>query len=128
MGARYELLKEMGKNQEVVKTEDNKYSIRYNKLIQSGDLKETLWDYNVGFYDVSMSYFQLGGKGLHTCRVYFHTIDDGDFGSWNDFETKEEAIELLEKIIKKFKDIHRCPTQDKLNEMFRNIGVYFCLE
>ena len=52
----------------------------------------------------------------------------GDFGSWNDFETKEEALNLLEKVVKKFEDITRLPSSEELNVMFRELGVYFCFE
>ena len=61
-------------------------------------------------------------------RVWFGTVDDGDFGSWNDFETKEEALNLLEKVVKKFEDITRLPSSEELNVMFRELGVYFCFE
>lgn len=124
--ARYDLLRQMSKNQEIVRFEEED-RISYHKLIQSGDLAKEHYDYGVGFYDVSMSYIKLANSP-HSCRVYFHTIDDGDFGSWNDFETKEEALALLEKVVEKFKDITRLPSSEELNVMFRKLGVYFCFE
>ena len=113
----------MREKQKITKTGENEY----NKLIQSGDLAKEHYDYGVGFYDVSMSYIKLVNSP-HSCRVYFKTIDDGDFGSWNDFETKEEALNLLEKVVKKFEDITRLPSSEELNVMFRELGVYFCFE
>ena len=123
MGTRYDLLREMREKQKIIQTGENEY----NKLIQSGDLAKEHYDYGVGFYDVSISYIKLVNSP-HSCRVYFNTIDDGDFGSWNDFETKEEALNLLEKVVKKFEDITRLPSSEELNVMFREIGVYFCFE
>lgn len=123
MGTRYDLLREMREKQKITKTGENEY----NKLIQSGDLAKEHYDYGVGFYDVSMSYIKLVNSP-HSCRVHFNTIDDGDFGSWNDFETKEEALNLLEKVVKKFEDITRLPSSEELNVMFRELGVYFCFE
>ena len=123
---RYDLLHQMSKNQEIVRFEEGD-QISYHKLIQSGELAKEHYDYGVGFYDVSMSYIKLVNSP-HCCRVYFKTIDDGDFGSWNDFETKEEALALLEKVVKKFEDITRLPSSEELNVMFREIGVYFCFE
>lgn len=123
MSTRYDLLNEMREKQKITKTGEN----RYNKLIQSGDLAKEHYDYGVGFYDVSIYYAHYKGDG-HCCRVWFGTIDDGDFGSWNSFETKEEALALLEKVVKKFEDITRLPSSEELNVMFREIGVYFCFE
>ena len=123
MHTRYNLLQEMREKQKITKTGENEY----HKLIQSGDLAKEHYDYGVGFYDVSMSYIKLADSP-HSCRVYFNTIDDGDFGSWNDFETKEEALNLLEKVVKKFEDITRLPSSEELNVMFRELGVYFCFE
>lgn len=124
MNTRYDLLKEIKKKQEIVQTSE----YCFNKLIQSGDLAKEHYDYNVGFYDISIFYFQLADKNIHYCRVWFGTIDDGDFGSLNSFDTKEEALELLDKIKEEFKDIDKCPSSTELNILFRNIGVYFCLE
>lgn len=123
MSTRYDLLNEMREKQEITETGEN----RYNKLVQSGDLAKEHYDYGVGFYDISMYYIYFRG-GEHCCRVWFGTIDDGDFGSWNYFETKEEALALLEKVVKKFEDITRLPSSEELNVMFREIGVYFCFE
>ena len=67
-------------------------------------------------------------RKTRSCRVWFGTVDDGDFGSWNDFETKEEALNLLGKVVKKFEDITRLPSSEELNVMFRELGVYFCFE
>ena len=123
MSTRYDLLKEMREKQKITETGEN----RYNKIIQSGELAKEHYDYGVGFYDVSI-YYRCFKGGKHCCRVWFGTVDDGDFGSWNDFETKEEALNLLEKVVKKFEDITRLPSSEELNVMFRELGVYFCFE
>ena len=126
MSTRYDLLNKMRAKQKIVQTGENEW----NKLIQSGDLAKEHYDYGAGFYDISISYVThpLYGSPSHYCRVWFGTIDDGDFGSWNDFETKEEALNLLEKVVKKFEDITRLPSSEELNVMFRELGVYFCFE
>lgn len=100
---------------------------QYNKMVQSGNLVETHWDYERGFYDVSISYY-YDYKNRHCCRIWFGTIDDGDYGSWNYLETKEKAIELVEKAADILKDITVCPSHKELNELFRPIGIYLCNE
>jgi len=115
-------MNEMRAKQKIVQTGEYKW----NKLIQSGDLAKEHHDYGVGFYDLSIYHFYFDKQ--HFCRVWFGTIDDGDFGSWNDFETKEEALILLEKIVKKFDQIDRLPSSEELNKEFRDIGVYFTHE
>lgn len=98
---------------------------QYNKMIQSGGLVDTHHDYGRGYYDVSISYV---GHGGHFCRVWFGTIDDGDYGSWTECKSKEDACILIEKVANKFKDVVVLPTHEKLNEMFFELGVYFCQE
>lgn len=108
---------------ELVKTGEHCYS----KMIQSGELAQTHYDYNRGYYDVSM-YYLPRGNDEHWIRVWFGTIDDGDFGSWTKCENKEKALELLDKIKDEFKDMVVCPSHEKLNKQFEKLGVYFCNE
>jgi hypothetical protein len=119
---RYKLFEELERLCSIEKTGE----YQYNKMIQSGKLINTHWDYNRGFYDVCIYYLYISGK--HACRIWFGTIDDGDFGSWNYFDTKEEAINLVEKAVNIFKDIITCPTYDELNELFLPIGILFLNE
>lgn len=99
----------------------------YNKMVQSGGLVETHWDYECGYYDVNVHYFK-DYQDKHQCRIWFGTIDDGDFGSWNECETKEKAVELVEKAANIIKDINVCPPFNELNLLFRPIGIYLCNE
>ncbi len=95
----------------------------YSKFIKSHELAYEHCDYGVGYYDVHISY-KLNNK-QHYCRVFFDTIDDGDFGSWTFCESKEEALILLDKIVAKFNNIDKCPCISELNSLFKDIGVYF---
>jgi len=119
---RYNLLKELKAKQEIVEIGENHFA----KIIQSGELANYHFDYNVGFYDVSFYYFKNNNE--YVCRVWFGTIDDGDYGSWNSFNTKEDSLELLDKVKSKFEDISVLPSHEELNELFSDIRVYFCKE
>lgn len=119
---RYKLFDELAELCSLKKTGDH----AYNKMVQSGDLVETHWDYERGYYDVRIYYLYM--QGQHQCRIWFGTIDDGDYGSWNECETKEKAIELVEKAANILKDITVCPSHNKLNELFIPIGIYLCNE
>lgn len=122
MRTRYDVFNKLEELLQVVQTGEH----CYNKMVISGDLRNVHYDYDRGFYDVSMYY--LNSMGTHCCRVWFGTIDDGDFGSWNDFDNKEDAIKLLNKIVEKFKSIKVCPSLEELNKEFRDLGVYFINE
>lgn len=100
---------------------------QYNKMIQSGELAETHFDYDRGYYDVCM-YYYLDNEKKHQCRIWFGTIDDGDYGSWNELPNKEEAVELVEKARDLFKDMVVCPSHKDLNKIFNEIGIEFCRE
>ena len=122
MKIRYDILNKLRNYQKLVKFND----YNYQKIIQSGGLAKKHSDYDVGFYDVLMSVIKINDQ--YACRVYFGTIDDGDFGSWNYFDSEEKALKLLNKIVNKFKDISRLPSFEELNFQFRELGVYFYFE
>lgn len=128
--ARYDLLNEMRTKQEIVKTYEHEACISYNKLTQSGDLAKEHYDYGVGFYDISMTVRAENPTKLDNtvwyCTTYFGTIDDGDFGSENMFDSYNEAINFLEKkVIPFFANIDRLPDLKTLNEMARPYQLYF---
>lgn len=119
---RYNLFRQIEKLCTIEKTGE----FRYNKMIQSGNLVQTHWDYGRGYYDVSIYY--IFSNNIHFCRIYFGTIDDGDFGSWTERKSKEKAIELIEKAKDIFSEMVVCPEYNELNLLFRDLGIYFCNE
>lgn len=98
----------------------------YNKMIQSGDLRHEHYDYGRGYYDISIRYILSSNR--HVCRIFFGTVDDGDFGSFTECESKEEAIELVEKAKDIFSKINICPSFKDLNLLFKEININFCHE
>lgn len=114
---RYDLFRQLEELLELQQTGEH----CYNKMIITGDLE--FGDYGTGFLDVSMWYMYM--QDQHIVRVWFGTIDDGDFGSWNVLKTKEKALEMLDKVVEKFKEITVCPCQKELNDLFSDIGVRF---
>lgn len=128
--ARYEILKQIREYQEVTLTTDTIDRVSYSKILPSGDLWEEHYDYGIGFYDVSMYYMRQvrDSEDIHVMRVWFGTIDDGSFGVWKELDSREECIQLLDKVVDRFKSIKRCPSSKRLNEIFRDLGIYFCIE
>lgn len=122
MSTRYRLFDELANLTKMVKNSEHNYS----KMIQSGELVETHFDYGRGYYDVNIYYLYMGEK--HYCRIWFGTIDDGEFGGWNELETKEKAVEMVEKARDIFADMVSCPNFNELNLLFRKIGVYLSNE
>ena len=118
---RYDLFQQLRELCELKQT--GKHS--YNKMMQSGELVNTHHDYGRGYYDVSIQYFK-DYKDKHQCRIWFGTIDDGDYGSWNECETKEEAVNLVENACDMFQAMTVLPGHEELNEKFRKLGIYFC--
>jgi len=116
---RYDLITELTNKCKLVKNKD----YDYNKIVQSGQLVDTHFDYNRGFYDVHIYYLHLHNN--HICRVWFGTSDDGDFGSGTICKTEDKAKELVEKVANRFSDIISCPDLNTLNKMFQDLGVYF---
>ena len=119
---RYDVFDEITQLCKITKT--GKY--KYNKIIQSGELAKTHYDYGLGYYDVCIYYMFIRDK--HVCRIWFGTIDDGDFGSWTECETKEEAIKLVKKSKNIFSEMIICPNYRDLNLLFKDLGIFFHLE
>ena len=95
----------------------------YNRFMPSGKLAETHSDYGVGFYDVSIYVIKPDQEWL--LRVWFGTIDDGDFGAWASCKSRESALALLEKVVQTFSVMDECPSENALNEEFKSLGVWF---
>jgi len=117
---RYNLFNEINKLCELTQTGEH----QYNKMVHTGLLE--FCDYNTGLLDICMYYLYQDNN--HIVRIWFGTIDDGDFGSWTICDSKEEALELLNKVVDKFKDITVLPTINQLNKEFEKLKIYFCYE
>ena len=94
---RYERFEELQALTRMEKT--GEYS--WNKMIQTGGL--SLHDYSTSYIDLSIYYLLQNKK--HYCRIWFGTIDDGEFGSWNEFDTAKKAKELVDKAVNFFNDM-----------------------
>jgi hypothetical protein len=116
--AGFEALKQLTK---LTKTEHG-----YAKFIQTGDL--SLCDYGRGFIDLEI-YTYLDHAGSPSVRLWFGTIDDGDFGAWLRCNTKEEADNLVEQIaLSVFEGMVKFPSDEELNTLLRPYGVYATYE
>lgn len=125
MITRYDLFDKLEELCSLKQIEEN----QYNKMVSTGKL-ETIYDYGTGFIDVCIKYEYIPNKidGSHACRIWFGTIDDSNFGSWNFFDTKQEAIELINKACEIFKNITSFPTYRELNIIFEPINIRFLNE
>ena len=104
---------------------------RYEKMCQTGDLD--FYDYGRGFLNVEIypsadiyGEKDENGKFLnYFCRMWFATIDDGDFGGWSKPMSKENAQELCKRIAREvFEDMVSLPTEKELNEILRPYGMF----
>lgn len=62
------------------------------------------------------------------CEHWVGTVGASSFGSWNSFNTKEEAVTLLNELVEVFSTMIECPSQEVLNLKFRELGVSFWIE
>jgi len=93
----------------------------YSKFIQTGQLG--LYDYGVGFIDLEV-YVREQPDGCYAVRLWFGTIDDGDFGGWRQAKSHEQAEKLVKDIVNNvFKDMVAFPTVEELNKQLQRYGV-----
>ena len=104
---------------------------RYEKMCQTGDLD--FYDYDRGFLNVEIypcadicGEKDENGKFLnYFCRMWFATIDDGDFGGWSKPMSKEKAEEMCKRIAYEvFEDMVALPTGEELNKILRPYGMF----
>jgi len=94
----------------------------YSKFIQTGDLD--FYDYGTGFIDLQIFPVYDIQNNKHYVRIWFGTIDDGDFGGWKEVDNKEKADKLVDKIANEvFKDMVAFPTKKLLNILLRKYGI-----
>jgi hypothetical protein len=95
----------------------------YAKMIQRGELDH--FDYNVGFHDVIVRIIKKHDDGSYAVRIWFKTVDDGDFGGWSNYMKKEEAEKMAERVAKEvFEPMHILPNETELNDMIIPLGMY----
>lgn len=96
-------------------------SISYRKMIQTGALD--FFDYLTGFLEVNVYPYYDGEKWY--VRMWFATVDDGDFGGWSTDMPFEKAQKTAADIAKNvLEDMITLPTKDELNKLLRPYGMY----
>ena len=121
----YSKFRTLGELTKLMKVTPEGSVIEYSKLIQTGDLD--FCDYGVGFLNLqiyALESMEEQYKGKYHVRLWFATIDDGDFGGWSVPMEKEEAITLAKRIAEGvFEDMVKFPNQQDLNEMLMPYGM-----
>lgn len=111
---KFEQLKELTK---LTKTEKG-----FSKFIQTGNL--SLYDYGRGFIELEI-YAYLDYNGKQWVRIWFGTVDDGDFGGWISCASLEEAQLLARRVATEvFENMISFPFDEDLNELLQPYGVH----
>lgn len=114
---RYKIFDQLTELTKLTKTKEG-----YSKFIQRGNIE--FYDYNHGYLDVDVYAYQNHKDKKWFVRIWFATIDDGDYGGWREVATKLEANEVVEKIATNvFKDMVSLPTIEELNKLLRKYGI-----
>jgi hypothetical protein len=93
----------------------------YSKFIQTGEIE--FHDYNRGYFDVDIYAYQNHDKKWYV-RIWIGTIDDGDYGGWQELTSKGEAEVVVEQIAQGvFKDMIAFPSLDELNKQLIVYGM-----
>lgn len=124
----YERFKQILELTKLVKVEDSQHKLRYNKMVQTGELNH--YDYGVGF--LCFETFIVPEKSIRNgfkVRIWIATIDDGDFGGWSEPMTEGSAKDIVRKIANEvMEDMNIFPSDKKLNEMLRPYKMFVELE
>lgn len=100
----------------------------FRKMCQTGQCP--LSDYNQGFIGVKgyvSSFHQKEGE--YVVRLWFGTIDDGDYGGWSKPMSLEKATTLLWRIADEvFVDMLILPNTEDMNLKLRPYGLYVDFE
>jgi len=93
----------------------------------------TLHSYGRGFYYVKIyvtPYMKWNTKtkkydqnGNYSVRVWYATIDDGDFGGWYDDLPLEDAKYIANEIKNIYDPIISLPSDEEMNELLEHTGI-----
>jgi hypothetical protein len=97
------------------------------KMCQTG--KCPLFDYDRGFICVFGFVTNTNEDGKHCFRLWFQTVDDGDYGGWSKPMSFEKAYDTLFKIADNvFLNMIALPNTDGLNYLLRPYGIFVGFE
>lgn len=98
----------------------------YQKLVQTGGLADVHHDYGRGFLVVQVrTLSQARMEGRFCTRLWFATIDDGDYGAWGrEIPDFYQALENARQVADIFRPMVSLPDPDCLNEMLRPYGLW----
>lgn len=114
---RYNVFDQLADLTKLTKTKEG-----YSKFIQTGEIE--FYDYGRGYFDVDIVSVWHPISKIWSVRIWFGSIDDGDYGGWREVATKLDADELVEKIAMGiFKDMVSLPTIENLNKKLIKYGI-----
>lgn len=119
---------EIEKLLEIKKTGDHEYS----KMTITG--KCSLFDYNKGVIHISIKPVvswlrqKVNNPLCYQARVCYSTVDDGTYGGWSKYMTKEDAEALCDKLADYYKDITVLPSDERVNKDLVYFGMYLTNE
>lgn len=118
---RYSKFEAVRKATELVDIYDDMNSCEYHKIVQTGELG--LYDYKVGF--LNFETYAIKVQDYWQVRIWIASIDDCDFGGWSKPLTKHKALDTVRGIAENvMKDMIVFPTQEQLNAMLREYGLF----
>jgi hypothetical protein len=86
-----------------------------------------LFDYGRGFLGVFG--YVTPQENEYVVRLWFQTVDDGDYGGWSKSMSFEKAQDTLWKIADEvFTDMQALPNTEDLNKKLRPYGLYVDFE
>lgn len=94
---------------------------QYGKLVQKG--KCSHFDYNFGFFFVTIKTNHVHYKKLFHTRVYYHTIDDGCLGGWSIQDNLKKTLKRTQNIANVYRDIIVLPTDKEMNSKLIQYGI-----
>jgi hypothetical protein len=114
---RYNVFEQLAELTKLTKTEEG-----YSKFIQKGEIE--FYDYNRGYFDVDIYAYQNHMNKMWFVRIWIGTIDDGDYGGWQEVTSKGEADVVVEQIAQGvFKDMVAFPSLAELNKQLIVYGM-----
>jgi hypothetical protein len=96
--------------------------ISWAKMVQTGD--SGIFDYGTGLLYMTVGYIASKYESdVVYVRIFFNTIDDGDFGGWSKPLEPEAAKVLVGKLKALLANIETLPSIDQFNALIRSLGM-----
>ena len=103
--------------------------ILFSKLMLTGDCE--FHDYGTGYHFIKIRIVPCRKQeflGKYQVRIWYATIDDGDYGGWGEPVDLGQAEEMLKHVAEIYDGLDKLPREETMNMLLKPFNIKVCYE